>query len=86
LCGCQDWSFTPFSSPIYTPQHQCLYCSWTRLGTRLGFFCCLCWTHSAIHTCQETWPWMACRMYTMEASCHTPNWFMLHIPRFFWCG
>jgi hypothetical protein len=86
LCGCQDWSFVPFSSSIYTPQQQCLYCFWTCLGTRLGPFCCLGWTHSAIHICQETWPWMACRMHTLEASCHTPDWLILHILRFFWCG
>lgn len=41
------------------------------------------WTHSVIHTCQGTWPWVACGMpwYHLVNSCLW-NGFMLHVLRF----
>ena len=71
-----------------TPQHQGLFWSWTCLWTTLGMFCCLGWTHSAIHSfvreldCQ----WLVVCI-VLEISCQIPSvgWVHAVYLESFWC-
>jgi hypothetical protein len=59
----------PFLSAIYTPQILVpLFVS----DPSVYPLRCLSWTCSANHTCQKTWPWIACGMWMLEASYQSP--------------